>query len=85
MLGRLITTLALRAVRAVNRHKNECLSYELHRLADHYARRPTGQWERRPHGTPVKCWFCGATWAEFADARRCWRCGKSQAPRLVKT
>lgn len=39
-----ITSVLIRAIRAVNRHKNRSLAWELHDLADEYDPRPTGKW-----------------------------------------
>lgn len=42
---RWITNKLIRAIRKINPHKDEGLSWELHRTADHYARHPEGKWE----------------------------------------
>jgi len=39
------TDLLIWLLQKINRYKNEPLSYRLHRIADRYARRPTGDWE----------------------------------------
>lgn len=38
---------AIWLIKKAERYKNEALSWELHSLADEYARRPTGQWNYR--------------------------------------
>lgn len=39
------TDALLWSVEKLNRHKNRCLSQRIHRLADRYDPRPTGEWE----------------------------------------
>jgi hypothetical protein len=40
-----LTDLAIWAIKKLNRHKSWTLAYKLHKVADHYDNRPTGQWE----------------------------------------
>jgi hypothetical protein len=39
------TDMAMSCIRMLNRHKDRCLSTVLHRLADRYDTRPTGEWD----------------------------------------
>lgn len=48
MIRRMLVHFAIWLIQKAERHKDRHLSWELHRIADRYDPRPTGEWEVKP-------------------------------------